>query len=128
MNPGGFVGSSPPVMPQAGSNTGSGTQAPPESTTSSSTSQTANADPLLSPGQDWLAVRCEETPTNCWLACLPVEQAINQLSSLAERASPIPEYFGIMFELAGKTFPRSPRELQMWTEHHYGGKGGGWDR
>ncbi len=116
-----FVGSSP------GSNSPpSGAKTPTEGTTSAGASQIA-ASPLLE-GQDWLAVRCEETTTNCWLACLTVEEAMNQLNSVADRASPISEYFGIMFELAGKTFARTPRELQMWTEHHYGGKGGGWDR
>jgi len=75
--------------------------------------------------QKWLAVRSLQTPTNSWFICRKDYEARDELSSLAAN---IPEYFGIAFELAGKTFVRAPHELELWTEHHYGGKGGGWDR
>jgi signal transduction histidine kinase/tetratricopeptide (TPR) repeat protein len=76
----------------------------------------------------WLATRCREEALSCWFVCKTDSQVYREIQSVANNAKQIPEYFGIDFELCGKKFVRSSADLQLWTEHHHGGKGGGWDK
>jgi hypothetical protein len=78
--------------------------------------------------EKWLAVRCQEQNVSCWFVCKSVTQVNREMGSVAGSLKQIPEYFGIDFELAGRRFIRSSTDLQLWTEHHHGGKGGGWDK
>jgi len=78
--------------------------------------------------QTWLAVRSQEQPLSSWFVCKPESQIYREVASVAANLKQIPEYFGIDFELGGKRFIRDSTDLQLWTEHHHGGKGGGWDK
>jgi signal transduction histidine kinase len=78
--------------------------------------------------ETWLAVRSQEQPLSSWFVCKPESQVYREVASVAGNVKQIPEYFGLDFELGGKRFIRDSTDLQLWTEHHHGGKGGGWDK
>jgi tetratricopeptide (TPR) repeat protein len=76
----------------------------------------------------WLATRCQEEALSCWFVCKTDSQVYRGLQSVANDEKQIPEYFGLDLEVCGRKFVRSSADLQLWTEHHHGGKGGGWDK
>src|ERR1044071_1111011 len=90
-----------------------------------STNSTARP-PLVD--QEWLAVRSESSSTSWWYVCKTVSEVGHGLTRVLDRGKQVPDYFGIGFTLNGRTFARDAFALQLWSEHHYGGKGGGWDR
>ncbi len=78
--------------------------------------------------QDWLAVRSGSSSAGWWLDCQTHSQMWRALTSLVGGHTHIPDYFGIVFRLDGALFVLDAWSLRLWSEHHYGGKGGGWEK
>jgi len=77
---------------------------------------------------EWLALRNEANSTSWWFVCQTVPEVGRALTRVLDRWKQVPDYFGIGFTLDGRTFARDAFALRLWMEHHYGGKGGGWDK
>ena len=76
-------------------------------------------------GSEWLAVRLDGTPTGHWFACRAEPEMGSELTSLMSQAPPVPPYFGLDVELAGKKLPGFFRDLRLWRETSHTHRKGG---
>ena len=54
------------------------------------------------PAEQWLAVRYQQNSTSSWFSCRSEFDVADELYAVAKRAAPMPDYFGIELELAGR--------------------------
>ncbi len=79
--------------------------------------------------ESWLAARCEDNPTSHWFVCRAETEVGARWAELASQARPIPEYFGIGIEVAGRKLARIAPDLRVWREvESMSGKVGGWQK
>ena len=76
-------------------------------------------------GPDWLAVRQDESPARHWFVCRNESELGSTLKGLAKTATPIPEYFGLGVEVAGKSLGPFSADLRLWHHGYYYSKGAG---
>jgi signal transduction histidine kinase len=81
--------------------------------------------PSAPPNFDWLALRCDESPTNAWFLCESERELGSNVTRLVEHERQIPEYFGVTVEIAGRRLRWPAPDARTWHPFHYGGKGGG---
>ncbi|PYJ03712.1 MAG: hypothetical protein DME25_11465, partial [Verrucomicrobia bacterium] len=82
---------------------------------------------------NWLAARFDWLTTsngsyigtNHCFVCRHESEVGNFLTAVVKAAKPIPDYFGIGVEVAGKQPAFFDTDLRLWHYFHYGGKGGG---
>jgi signal transduction histidine kinase len=75
--------------------------------------------------QKWLAVRFDLDNGGHAFVCHAESELRTHLTQLMNGSPPIPEYFGIGVELAGRNLASTGSDLRLWHYLHYGGKSGG---
>jgi signal transduction histidine kinase len=73
----------------------------------------------------WLIVRMAPALTNRTFVCRPVSQVANSLGTLIAETRQLPDHFGVGLELGGERPDWFDRELRLWREENYFGRGGG---
>ena len=74
---------------------------------------------------NWLAVRFDPAGGGHLFVCHAESELGDSLSRWVTGSRPIPEYFGVSVELAGRKLATAASDLRLWDYFHYGGKGGG---
>jgi signal transduction histidine kinase len=76
-------------------------------------------------GRNWVALRCDDTSASHWFICRSEPDLNAAVDEVLRPARQSPEYFGVGVELAGKKLFGLNRDLRVWREVPYNGKGSG---
>jgi signal transduction histidine kinase len=77
--------------------------------------------------ENWLAIPAGRAGTNISYLCRSESDLGRRVTSLANQAKALPEYFGLSVELAGTRVTRSAPDLRLWTRTRHMSKGEGPD-
>lgn len=76
----------------------------------------------------WLAIQSESNAATFRYACLTKSEVANRLTALLKHTRPLPAYFSVGIELAGRRLDEFAPDLRLWRYRLDGSKSGRLDR